>query len=165
METSLDSWFPSALCKWQDSVAVDCILLVYLGQHGVLQLGKCGPLNCTVPTVVHVSLVKGFLSIGRHSVYLEPRTELHLVAGDFLRVVNVFTVYKRALQPSALFVRLFLYRPSLPAHLQPLLLLAQTSSSFMADIEKVEPPQPTPQRQCQVANPVPLYVAVVLTLP
>jgi hypothetical protein len=111
------------------------------------------------------SLVKGFLSIGRHSIYLEPWTELDLVAGDFLRVVNVSTVYKRALLPSALCVRLFLHQPSLPAHLQPLLLLAQTSSSFMADIEKHEPPQPPQQRQCQVANPVPLYVAVVLTLP
>ena len=57
METSLDSWSPSTLCKWQDSIAVDCILLVYLGQHGVVQLGKCGPQNFTVPMVVHVSLL------------------------------------------------------------------------------------------------------------
>ena len=62
-------------------------------------------------------LVKGFLSIRRHSINFEPRTELHLVAGDFLEGC-VSTVYKCALLPSALLCPTF-SSPPLISHSSP----------------------------------------------
>jgi hypothetical protein len=94
-----------------------------------------------------------FYLSGHHLVNLEPRTELHLVAGDFLRA----TVYKGPLPTSAPCAQLFLLHSSFPTHLHPLLLLDQNFNSLMADIEKHE--HEYPRRSCDIANPVPLYVA------
>jgi hypothetical protein len=69
--------------------------LFHLGLSGITRLGKFGTWD--LHEIQGVSplanreqffLIEGFLFIGCHAINLEPKTELHLAAGDLLRVVN-----------------------------------------------------------------------------
>ena len=70
----------------------------------------------------HFSLVNDFLFIGCRVIDLEPKTELHLAAGDLLRVINAATRYKRV--ASQLHHRLFCIQLFPPGHPSSFLLLA-----------------------------------------
>jgi hypothetical protein len=87
---------------WAHPVSLRLPGAVWLGTIGEVRLAgfqggaangeRFSPLSYDRPFDARALKIKGILFIGCHSINLEPRAELHLVAGDFLSVSA--TTYK-----------------------------------------------------------------------